>query len=74
MYAPYDGILAAAVSDDVPSELIDQLAEGGRLVMPIKGVNSRSGQELVVVDKTSTGIKQKVISEVAFVPRISGTV
>jgi len=74
LYAPYDGILAAAVSDDVPTELVDQLAEGGRLVMPVKGANTRSGQELVVVDKTSTGIKKKVVSEVAFVPRVSGTI
>jgi len=80
-YAPYDGILAAAVSEDVPEELIDQLSDEGRLVMPVikekaQGKDqktSTSDQQLIVIDKTSTGIKRSVISDVAFVPRVSGT-
>lgn len=67
--APYDGILAAAVSEDVPAELIEQLAEGGRVVMP---VGSGANQVLVVVDKTSSGIKQQEIEAVRFVPRLAG--
>ena len=70
-YAPYDGILAAAVSNDIPEELIDQLADGGRLIMPVKLSNS-SDQRLVVVDKTPTGIKKSELSAVSFVPRKSG--
>ena len=72
-YAPYDGILAAAVSDDVPDELIAQLAEGGRLVMPLQ-TDDKNEQRLIVLDKTSTGIKQQVLDTVAFVPRVSGVV
>jgi len=72
-YAPYDGILAAAVSEDVPEELINQLSDEGRLVMPVIQKSATSEQQLIVVDKTSTGIKHSVISDVAFVPRISGT-
>jgi len=67
--APYDGILAAAVSEDVPEELIDQLAEGGRVVMPVGQVDK---QLLVVIDKTSTGLVKKEVEAVRFVPRLAG--
>jgi len=68
-YAPFDGIIAAAVSSDVPEELIDQLKIGGRIVMPVGQANE---QTLVVVDKTSSGINQTVIEAVRFVPRVAG--
>ncbi len=68
-FAPYDGILAAAVSEDVPSELIDQLAEGGRVVMP---VGKNENQVLVVIDKTRTGFIEQEIEAVRFVPRLAG--
>ncbi len=71
-YAPFDGILAAAVSQDVPEELIEQLQEGGRLVMPVTGGNKE--QNLIVVDKTSSGIKKQTLESVAFVPRVSGVI
>lgn len=67
--APYDGIIAAAVSNDVPQELIDQLAEGGRIVMPVGGGES---QVLIVIDKTSTGIIKRELEAVRFVPRLAG--
>jgi len=67
--APYDGILAAAVSEDVPEELIEQLADGGRVVMPV-GQGER--QILIVIDKTSTGLRQQEIEAVRFVPRLAG--
>lgn len=68
-HAPFDGILAAAVSTDVPQELIDQLAIGGRIVMP---VGSGDKQTLVVVDKTEHGLEQHHIEAVRFVPRLAG--
>jgi len=67
--APYDGILAAAVSEDVPQELIEQLAEGGRIVMP---VGQGEKQVLIVIDKTASGLIQKEIEAVRFVPRLAG--
>lgn len=36
-YAPYDGIIVAANADEVPQVLVDQLAEGGRVVIPVGG-------------------------------------
>ena len=68
-YAPFDGILAAAVSHDVPVELIEQLAEGGRIVMPVGRGDS---QVLTVIDKTSTGLQRQEIEAVRFVPRLAG--
>ena len=68
-FAPYDGILAAAVSEDVPIELIEQLALGGRIVMPV-GRGDR--QNLVVIDKTRHGLVQNEIEAVRFVPRLAG--
>nr|WP_308428185.1 protein-L-isoaspartate(D-aspartate) O-methyltransferase [Arenicella chitinivorans] len=68
-FAPYDGILAAAVSEDVPAELVDQLAPGGRIVMPV-GRGDR--QNLVVIDKTNHGLVQNEIEAVRFVPRLAG--
>jgi len=67
--APYDGILAAAVSENVPQELIDQLADGGRIVMPV-GKGER--QVLIVIDKTSNGLVEQEIEAVRFVPRLAG--
>ena len=67
--APYDGILAAAVSNDIPQELVDQLAIGGRIVMPVGGDDS---QVLMVIDKTATGTIEHELEAVRFVPRLAG--
>lgn len=67
--APYDAILAAAVSEDVPPELIAQLAEGGRIVMP---VGRGDKQLLMVIDKTANGLRQQEVEAVRFVPRLAG--
>ena len=65
--APYDAILVAAGAPHVPRTLIDQLAEGGRLVVP---VGSRWSQELVRVTKTSHGVELARLGPCAFVPLV----
>ena len=65
---PFDGILSAAAPTDVPGELLEQLAVGGRLVMPIGGAE----QQLVVVDRDADGLKRTVIEPVRFVPLLQG--
>ena len=71
--APYSAIIAAAVSDAVPQAWIDQLAPGGRLVMPIaSGKAASAPQALWVVDKTAQGVRQTVLEAVRFVPLKSG--
>ena len=66
-YAPYDAILVSAAGPNVPDALIEQLAEGGRLLMP---VGPRDQQELVLVHKTGTEVRTSKIAAVRFVPLI----
>ena len=68
-YAPYDGILAAAVSPDVPEELLAQLAPNGRLIMPI---GSGEQQVLTVIDNQGDRIHKQSLDAVRFVPRLAG--
>ena len=66
-YAPYDGILVAAAAPTVEQTLIDQLAEGGRLVIP---VGSRMEQELLRVTKRKMGNRMEKLGGCRFVPLI----
>jgi protein-L-isoaspartate(D-aspartate) O-methyltransferase len=67
--APYDAILAAASGSHVPQPLLDQLAPGGRIVMPIGG--SGSVQQLVKVTKRADGsVSHENLGGVRFVPLI----
>ncbi len=63
--APYDAILITAAAPDVPPPLLDQLAEGGRLVAP---VGSRDLQELVRCTRTGGAITREYFGGVVFVP------
>jgi protein-L-isoaspartate(D-aspartate) O-methyltransferase len=64
-HAPFDAIVVAAAADHVPGPLVEQLAPGGRLAMPV----GRYFQNLLLVEKRPDGsIHQKVIVPVAFVP------
>ena len=64
-FAPYDAILVAAASPEVPLPLIDQLAPGGRLIIPI---GDRSAQTLTLVQRTPDGIRTSTVADVRFVP------
>ncbi len=66
-FAPYDGILVTAFGPDVPPVLVDQLAIGGRLVMP---VGSQGIQELVVLEKTKDAVERSTLGGVRFVPLV----
>ena len=67
--APFDAILAAASGSHVPRALVEQLAPGGRLVMPIG--DPGSVQELIKVTKQENAIlKQESLGQVRFVPLI----
>ena len=65
--APYDGIVVAAAAPDVPGLLVDQLAIGGRLVIP---VGTMSEQALVRVVRTATGTRETRLLRCRFVPLI----
>ncbi len=65
--APYDAIVAAAVSPQVPRPFLDQLAPEGRLVMPVE----RDGvQYLILVRKVGQGFHEKILGECRFVKLI----
>jgi len=68
--APYDAILCTASGSAVPMQWCEQLALGGRLVMPLT-LQGRT-QVLLVVDKTAQGFVQNVLEPVHFVPLKSG--
>ena len=66
-HAPFDGIIVTCSPSDVPEPLKEQLAEGGRMVIPVGGPFV---QELVVLQKVHGDIKETHISNVRFVPMV----
>ena len=64
-YAPYDAILVSAGGPSVPQALIEQLAEGGRMIVP---VGSMEVQTLVLVTKRGGDVSMQEVAPVRFVP------
>ena len=65
---PYDAILAAAAPEEIPQSLLDQLADGGRMILPVGGEK----QTLVLVERQGDDFKQTELEDVKFVPFLSG--
>jgi len=68
--APYDGIIVTAAPSEIPEELLRQLADGGRLVIPVGG----DKQELTVVTRRGNNFDHRVIEPVYFVPLLGGVI
>ncbi len=66
-HAPYDAIIVAAAAARVPEALRQQLAIGGRLVIPV-GVGW--SQVLLSIERTATGFRERTVAPVAFVPLV----
>ena len=66
-YAPFDAILVGAASPDVPQPLLDQLAEGGQLLIPVGG---RDEQKLIRIRRTTEGMERSTLEAMRFVPLI----
>ncbi|HOZ08213.1 MAG TPA: protein-L-isoaspartate(D-aspartate) O-methyltransferase [candidate division Zixibacteria bacterium] len=64
--APFDGIIVTAAAPRIPERLTGQLSVGGRLILPVGSEFGR--QELVLIERTATGLVEKVLYEVRFVP------
>jgi protein-L-isoaspartate(D-aspartate) O-methyltransferase len=64
-YAPYDAILVSAGSPTIPQPLVDQLAEGGRMLIPLGG---QDVQTLVVLTRKQGNIVREDMVPVRFVP------
>ncbi len=67
--SPFDGILVTAAPKNAPEALLEQLAVGGRMVVP---VGEQSVQELKVYDRTSEGFEVETVEYVRFVPLLKG--
>ena len=62
--APFDGIIVTAAPEEVPRPLLEQLAIGGRMVIPVGTID----QELQVIERTEKGFETKSVLPVRFVP------
>lgn len=69
-YAPFDAIIVTAAPDKIPVSLIDQLAEGGRIVLPVGDVYG--GQSLIRGIKRDGALVKRDIVPVSFVPMLFG--
>lgn len=67
--APYDGIILAAATPQPPPALLQQLALGGRMVLP-RG--SGSEQRLVLIERNEEGFEESMLEMVHFVPLLPG--
>lgn len=67
--APYHGIIVTAAASEVPAALLDQLAFGGRLVIP---VGPPDQQKLMLIVRNNVGFSQQILDPVRFVPLLTG--
>ena len=68
-FGPFDGIIVTAAPEGIPLALVNQLKQGGRMVLPI---GADQEQILVRVTRTSNGYEKELLERVVFVPLLSG--
>ncbi|HLB36757.1 MAG TPA: protein-L-isoaspartate(D-aspartate) O-methyltransferase [Gemmatimonadales bacterium] len=66
-YAPYDAILVSAAAPSVPQPLLDQLGDGGRLLVPLGGADA---QELIRITRRGSTFNDERLSAASFVPLV----
>lgn len=67
--APFDGIMVTAAASHIPEDLLQQLAIGGRMVIPV----GTDEQTLFLIERTATEYRQTKLEAVKFVPLLGGT-
>jgi protein-L-isoaspartate(D-aspartate) O-methyltransferase len=67
-HAPYDGIIVTCAPENIPEKLQEQLAEGGRMIIPVGGAYT---QELILIEKKNGKLQKKTVLPVRFVPMIN---
>ena len=65
-HAPFDAIIVTAAPDEVPQALVDQLAVGGTMVVPV----GSGFQQMVIITRNESGVVQRRTLSVAFVPMV----
>ena len=68
-FAPYDAIIVTCAPENVPAPLIEQLAEGGKMIIPVGAQNI---QVLYLLEKTNGKIRRTETLQVMFVPMVKG--
>lgn len=68
--APFDSIIVTAAAEQIPEALIHQLADGGKMVLPV----GAQRQELILVEKYGNRIRKESLGSVRFVPLIPGEI
>jgi protein-L-isoaspartate(D-aspartate) O-methyltransferase len=63
--APFDAVIVTCAPDHVPQPLVDQMKEGGRMIIPVGGPGE---QELYLLEKKNGQLKQRAVLPVRFVP------
>jgi protein-L-isoaspartate(D-aspartate) O-methyltransferase len=66
-FGPFNAILVGAASPSVPKPLVEQLAMGGKLLIPI---GNREEQELLLIERTPAGTRESRLDAMRFVPLI----
>jgi protein-L-isoaspartate(D-aspartate) O-methyltransferase len=66
-FAPYDAILVSAASPEAPAPLLEQLADGGRLVVPL---GDRENQVLTMITREGDDYRRENLGGVRFVPLV----
>lgn len=67
-YGPYDAILVAAGGPEVPPPLVEQLAPGGRLLIPLGA--GAGEQVLTLIERTVDGLRRRTLGDARFVPLV----
>lgn len=70
-HAPYDGIMVTAAPVDIPEKLLEQLKEGGKMVIPI---GEAGAQRLLVITRQGDEYPQQILDWVSFVPLQEGKI
>ena len=68
-YGPYDGIIVTAAAPELPEKLLQQMAAGGRMIIP---VGPPGKQELMFVTRKGDRLDQVSLGAVSFVPLVPG--
>ncbi|MDX5334035.1 MAG: protein-L-isoaspartate(D-aspartate) O-methyltransferase [Gammaproteobacteria bacterium] len=69
--APFDAIIATAAADEIPQALLEQLADGGRMLIPLA---EGQGQRLCLLERKGQIIERQEVEAVSFVPFCQGEV
>jgi protein-L-isoaspartate(D-aspartate) O-methyltransferase len=70
-HAPYDGIIVTAAPDEVPAALLEQLAPGGRMVIPV-GAQGETQELLLITRRDANRYERQILEKVSFVPLLGG--